>query len=71
VEIQSVVMTYLTGAGLDAASTDDVVVTGEGLAFGSDLTVRVDYPYNFLLLPSFTGGSASMTLSAITTMKHE
>ncbi len=52
-DIQSVVSTYLTGAGLDAASAT-VDVTGEGLAFGNDLTVRVAYPYNFLVpLPSW------------------
>jgi len=69
-DIQSVVSTYLTGAGLKATSAT-VNVTGAGLAFGNALTVRVAYPYNFLFLPRFTGGSASMTLTANTTMRHE
>jgi len=68
--ITSVVNTYLTGAGLKTASAT-ITPTVEGQAFSDDITVRVDYTYNFLFLPSFTGGSASMTLSAITTMRHE
>ena len=69
-DIQGVVTTYLTGAGLNAARAT-VDVTGEALTFGNDLIVRVDYLYNFLFFPKFLGGSASMTLSAITTMRHE
>jgi Flp pilus assembly protein TadG len=69
-EIKGVVKGYLTNAGLkDASATIDV--TGEGLAYPNDLTVRVDYPYTFLVLSRLTGGSSSLTLSATTTMRNE
>ena len=70
VNIQDVVKAYLTGAGLAEASAT-IDVTGEELAHPNNLTVRVDYPYTFLVLSRLTGGSPSLTLSAITTMKHE
>jgi Flp pilus assembly protein TadG len=69
-EIKGVVKGYLTKAGLeDTSATIDV--TGEGLAYPNDLTVRVDYPYTFLVLSRLTGGSPSLTLRATTIMKHE
>jgi Flp pilus assembly protein TadG len=66
VKIQDVVKTYLKGAGLaEVRATIDV--TGEELAHPNYLTVRVDYPYNFMFLPRLT----DITLSATTIMKHE
>lgn len=72
--IRSVVNTFLTNAGLTAANAT-VNVTGEGLGFGNDLTVRVDYLYNWGILRLtggiLTGGIVSIPLRASTTMKHE
>jgi Flp pilus assembly protein TadG len=70
-QIQGVVNTYLTNAGLDAGNAD-VDVTGAQGASGSDLTVAVVYPYTFLVLPNFAAGlSDILNLSATTVMKLE
>jgi Flp pilus assembly protein TadG len=73
-DIQNVVQIYLTGAGLSTSncvSSNCAAVTGACTAncFGQDLTVTVDYRYDFLILPEFVG--TNLTLSASTLMKHE
>jgi Flp pilus assembly protein TadG len=70
-DIQTVVNTYLTNAGLYAGNAT-VSVTGAQGAPGSDLTVSVVYPYDFLVLPSFATSLANtLNLSATTLMKME
>jgi Flp pilus assembly protein TadG len=70
-QIQGVVNTYLTNAGLTAGGAT-VTVTGAQGASGSDLTVAVVYPYTFLVLPNFAAGlSDSLNLNATTVMKLE
>jgi Flp pilus assembly protein TadG len=69
-QIQGVVNTYLTNAGLAGSAT--VSVTGAQGASGSDLTVGVVYPYTFLVLPNFAAGlSDNLNLNATTVMKLE
>ncbi|HXH13859.1 MAG TPA: TadE family protein [Alphaproteobacteria bacterium] len=70
-QIEDVVNTYLTNAGLDAGNAT-VSVTGAQGASGGDLTVSVLYPYDFLVLPNFALGlSDTLNLSATTVMKME
>jgi Flp pilus assembly protein TadG len=69
-QIQGVVNTYLTNAGLAGSAT--VSVTGAQGASGNDLTVGVVYPYTFLVLPNFAAGlSDNLNLNATTVMKLE
>jgi Flp pilus assembly protein TadG len=70
-QIQDVVNTYLTNAGLDAGNASVSVAGAQG-ASGSDLTVSVAYPYTFLVLPNFAAGlSDDLNLGATTVMKLE
>jgi Flp pilus assembly protein TadG len=74
-QITNVVTSYLTNVGWDASQATINVTPAAGAtggASGSDLTVRVDYPYTFLVLPGLIPGfSSSITLSAQTLMKLE
>jgi Flp pilus assembly protein TadG len=70
-EITSVALTYMTNFGVSCTASC-VSVTGAQGNSGTDLTVGVDVPYRFMLLPGFIDGFVSdVTLRAITTMKHE
>jgi Flp pilus assembly protein TadG len=70
-DIETVAKAYLTNAGWDESKADIIVTNPEG-SFPSSLTVRVDYPYSFAVLPNFiVGFSKDITLSATTVMKHE
>jgi Flp pilus assembly protein TadG len=70
-QIQGVVNTYLTNAGLDSGNAT-VSVSGAQGAPGTDLTVSVTYPYNFLVLPNFAVGLGSnLNLNGTTVMKLE
>jgi Flp pilus assembly protein TadG len=70
-QIQGVVNTYLTNAGLNSGNATVSVAGAQG-ASGSDLTVSVTYPYTFLVLPNFaTSLTDSLNLSAATVMKLE
>lgn len=68
-EIQAKVQDYLQGSGF----TNPVVitVTGAGGSTEANLTVKVDYTYLFLILPSFVPGISNITLSAETVMRLE
>lgn len=78
-EIQSVVNNYCathlvsfsdTPATLVTTVTPDPSVTPP--LFGDDLTVHVQYPYTFLLLPNFVSGlTGTLNLSAETVMRYE
>jgi Flp pilus assembly protein TadG len=46
-------------------------VDGENGAAGSDLTVTVEYDYDFLILPEFADSLANLTLAAQTVMRLE
>jgi Flp pilus assembly protein TadG len=70
-QIQGVVNTYLTNAGLNSGNATVSVAGAQG-ASGSDLTVAVVYPYDFLVLSNFVASlSDSLNLSATTIMKLE
>jgi len=70
-QIQDVVSTYLTSAGLTAGDAS-IDVTGAQGASGDDLTVAVTYPYTFIALPNFVARlSSSLALNATTVMKQE
>jgi Flp pilus assembly protein TadG len=70
-QIQNVVDTYLTNAGLDSGNATVSVAGAQG-ASGTDLTVSVAYPYNFLVLPNFAASLGSiLNLGATTVMKLE
>jgi Flp pilus assembly protein TadG len=70
-QIQGVVNTYLTNAGLNSGNATVSVAGAQG-ASGNDLTVSVTYPYTFLVLANFaTSLTDSLSLSATTVMKLE
>ena len=70
-EITSVALAYLTNFGVGCTASC-VNVTGAQGNSGADLTVRVDVPYRFVILPGFIDDFVSdITLRATTVMKHE
>lgn len=70
-QIQDVVNTYLTNAGLNSSNATVSVAGAQG-ASGSDLTVSVTFPYTFLVLPNFAASlTDSLNLNAATVMKLE
>jgi Flp pilus assembly protein TadG len=70
-QIQGVVNTYLTNSGLKSGNATVSVAGAQG-ASGSDLTVSIAYPYNFLVLPNFAESLGStLNLGATTVMKLE
>jgi len=69
-DIQGYVQRYLSDAKFSQPVT--ITVTGAGGASGTPLTVRVDYIYRFLGLPSFLAGwGDSLNLSAETVKRLE
>ena len=75
-EIQDVVLDYarqyLVTFSSDKLEDDDISIarTGSGSSFGDDLTVTVNYQYNFLVLPRFVDGLLG-NIKATTVMKYE
>jgi Flp pilus assembly protein TadG len=70
-EITNVALTYLTNFGVSCTASC-VSVTGAQGGSGDDLTVGVDLPYRYVMLPGFIEGFVGdITLRATTTMKHE
>ncbi|MDH5299503.1 MAG: pilus assembly protein [Desulfobulbaceae bacterium] len=64
--------THLVSLGVGATPTVTVTVNRAGPASLQDLTVHVQYPYSFLLLPNFlTFLSPTLTLHAEVVMKNE
>lgn len=69
--VKDVAKDYLASAGWDKTKAD-ISVTGAGGAFPNSLTVTVNYPYSFSVLPNFIAGfSKDITLGATTVMRHE
>jgi Flp pilus assembly protein TadG len=76
--IKDVAKDYLAAAGWDKTKAD-ISVTGAGGSFPNPLTVTVNYPYSFSVLPKFIPGFGlkgtlncpSDFLCATTVMKHE
>jgi Flp pilus assembly protein TadG len=69
--VKDVAKDYLASAGWDKTKAD-VSVTGAAGSFPNSLTVTVNYPYSFSVLPNFIAGfSKDITLSATTVMRHE
>ena len=67
----NVVKPYLEAARPALASAD-VIITVDGQDFGDDITVQVQYLYDFLFLKSLKSViPGTFHLNAITTMKHE
>ena len=70
-EIANVALAYLTNFGVSCTASC-VNVTGAQGSSGADLTVRVNVPYRFVILPGFIDDFVSdITLRATTVMKHE
>jgi Flp pilus assembly protein TadG len=69
--IEDVAKDYLAAAGWDKTKAA-ISVTGAGGLFPNSLTVTVNYPYRFSVVPNFIAGvGKDITLSATTVMKHE
>ena len=69
--MQNVVANYLTTSTLDGGLAD-VTVEGAGGAGGTNLTVSVNYPYQFIALNNFVPGLPDpFPLTASTTMVLE
>lgn len=73
-EIRNVVQEYLNLSGLTSTAT--VTVTGAGGNTGDSLNVKVDYTYQFLVLPQnindyLAGTLADLNLTAETVMRME
>lgn len=63
---------YLISLGGPAEMDITVTRSDPSMPAGSDVVVTVDYPYQFLLLPSFVGTLGGiLELSATTTMRAE
>jgi Flp pilus assembly protein TadG len=70
-EITNIALAYLTNFGVSCTASCISVIGAQGDS-GADLTVRVDVPYRFVILPGLIDNFASdITLRAVTTMKHE
>ena len=75
-EIQTIVKNYcrnfLITFGSDTLEDADITILRAGLNFGDDLTVTVNYRYDFLVLPNFmTTALGPINLLAQTLMKFE
>jgi len=73
-EISSVVTSYCQNRMITFGSATQVTTTvlREGTASGDDLTVRVQYQYQFLAVPKFvTGLAGGVQLGAQTVMRME
>jgi len=73
-EISAVVTDYLQGhmISLGGPSAPNIVVSGQCVDSGDQLSVTVTYPYHFFVLPNFIASlSGTTTLSAVTTMRCE
>ena len=66
---------YLISLGGSSSITTTVTRTdrnGNGVFdVGDDLTVNVNYPYNYLVLPGFANALSDYTLGAVTVMRAE
>jgi Flp pilus assembly protein TadG len=71
-QIQGVVTNYLTGTGVNMANVTfpGGGVTGAGGVFPNNLTVTVQYRYDFFV-PAILMLGTSINLSAQTVMRHE
>lgn len=74
--IKGVVKNYATGHlitfGAEILGDEDITVTRTGSSFGSDLTVSVNYRYDFLVISRLMNTlGADITLNATTVMKLE
>lgn len=70
-QITDVVKTALTNASWDATKAT-ITVTGAQGASGSNLTVQLDYPYSFTVLPKLIPGFIqNITTTAKTVMQLE
>ncbi len=61
---------HLVTFGNDQLTASDVTITRTGTNFGNSLTVRVNFNYDFVLLPSLIEGMVG-SLQATSVMKYE
>lgn len=61
----------ITFGAPDGPNPTATAETNDAAAFQDELTVTVEYDYDFLLIPSFTGLDNSVKLSANTVMLYE
>ena len=70
--VKNYCQTFLITFGNDTLEDGDIVISRTGDTFGSDLTVTVNYRYDFLVLPSFmTVALGPINLAAQTLMRLE
>ena len=73
--VRNYCQTFLVTFGSDTLEDADIIISPasrDGLPFGTDLTVTVNYRYDFLVLPSFmTIAMGPINLVAQTLMKLE
>ena len=70
--VKNYCQTFLITFGGDTLEDGDIVISRTGDTFGSDLTVTVNYRYDFLVLPSFmTVALGPINLAAQTLMRLE
>ena len=70
-DVENVVNNYITAANIDGGLAE-VIVVGAGGAAGTNLTVAVNYPYQFIALNNFVPGLPDpFLLNASTTMVLE
>ena len=73
--VKNYCQTFLVTFGSDTLEDADIIISPasrDGLPFGTDLTVTVNYRYDFLVLPSFmTIAMGPINLVAQTLMKLE
>lgn len=68
----SAYMISLGGASSITTQVQRTDLNGNGdFDVGDDLTVTVNYPYNFLILPGFANSLSDYTLGAVTVMRAE
>lgn len=71
-QVEARVREYLTGASATINTNATVTVTGAAGASGSQLTVTVNLPYTFIVLPNMVQGlTGNITLSGVTVMRIE
>jgi len=70
-EIKKYAQKHLITFGSDTLEDDHIVITSAGTTFGSDLTVDVNYNYDFLVLSIPWFGFNQKTLKAVSTMRME
>ena len=68
-QIDAVIDTYLTSAGIPPGNVTRNIVAGGGT--GTPVTVTLTLPYTYSVLPALTSIAPTINLTAQTVMRHE